>query len=248
MHNQMKSQIKPRLPHQSALRKGRWSCPNHCYFVTIAVAGRRPILANPPAARIVLDCLCWLQNEGTIRLMGFVVMPDHVHFAFVLEPTTSRPGGRSYDHGETVEARVGAATRPRQGGGVSVGASFRPRLSLADIVRRYKSYTAHRINEVLGLSDPLWQPAYHDHLVRDRKDFEIRLNYMHGNPVRKGLAHFEHDYEFSTANQKFASLIDWSWVDGIGDGRGREPAPTKQPASERSLGRGQEPAPTGQPS
>ncbi len=199
-------------PHQSALRWGRRDIPNHCYFVTATIAGRRPALADPVAARIVVDCLCWLQHHEAIRLMGFVVMPDHMHFAFVLEPTTSRPGGRSYNREDSGEEPVGAASRPRP--------------SLANVMRGFKSYTARRINEAFGLTGPLWQTAYHDHLVRDRKDFETRLRYMHGNPVRKGLSRFEHDYVFSTAHPKFAHLIDWAWLDGIEPGRGREAAPT----------------------
>ena len=199
-------------PHQSALRMGRLGISNHCYFVTTTIARRRPILAQAVAARIVVDCLCWLQDEGKVRLMGFVVMPDHIHVAFVLEPAESRAGGRSYEVDSRHNAVVGAASRPRS--------------SLAHVMRTFKSYTARKINESLALKGSLWQEAYHDHFVRDRKDFETRLSYMHGNPVRKGLSQFEDKYEFSTANTKFAHLIDWAWLDGVGTGRGREAAPT----------------------
>lgn len=191
--------MQPRPPHQSALRKGRRDIANNCYFVTTTVTDRRQILARPVAAQIVIDCLCWLQDERNIRLMGFVVMPDHLHVAFVLGPS---------EH-----AVVGAASRPRY--------------SLSDIVGTFKSYTARRINEALASRGALWQKAYHDHLVRDHKDFETRLSYMHGNPVRKGLSRFEGEYEFSTANTKFAHLVDWAWLDGIGTGRGQEAAPTE---------------------
>jgi REP element-mobilizing transposase RayT len=203
-------------PHQSALRKGRRDIPNQCYFITTAVAERQPILGDGRAAGIVVDTLAWLQDHGAIRLMGFVVMPDHLHAAFVLEPLESRAGARSYEHNQAQADTVGAASRPRPG--------------LAAVMRRFKSYTARKINDLLGRKRPLWQSGYRDHLIRDRKDFETRLSYMHGNPLRKELAQFEHEYEFSTANPKYSRLIDWAWLDGVEDGRGRAAAPTERRA------------------
>lgn len=182
-------------PHQSGLRKGRWSWPNHCYFVTANAADKVPLFSKNAVAQIVVDSLEWLQRNGRIRLMGFVVMPDHVHVAFVLCDEESRPEGRSHN-------------------------------SLARIIDSFKGYTGKKINEALGRHGEVWQPAYHDHLVRDRKDFETRLVYMHGNPVRRNLVHFEHEYEWSSANSKLAHLIDWAWLEGVQDGRAWKGAAT----------------------
>lgn len=196
-------------PHQSSLRNGRWSCPNHCYFVTVNAAGKEPLFTNPQVAQVVVDSFCWLQGQGRIRLMGFVIMPDHVHVAFVLRGAEglSRAEARSYNG--------------------AVGAPFRARSGLAQVMNSFKGFTGKKINGLLGHCGQIWQSAYHDHLVRDRKDFETRLRYMHGNPVRKGLSQFEYEYEFSTANPNFAHLVDWVWLDGIGNDRGREAAPTE---------------------
>jgi REP element-mobilizing transposase RayT len=180
----------------------------------MAVAERQPILADGRVATIVVDSLAWMQDQETVRLMGFVVMPDHLHTAFVLEPSESRAGARSYG--------VVSSEAPR--------AASRPRPSLASVMRRFKSYTARRINDLLDRKGALWQAGYHDHLIRDRKDFETRLSYMHGNPIRKGLTRFEHEYEFSTANPKCSRLIDWAWLGGVEAGRGREAAPTERRA------------------
>lgn len=221
------SQVNRQPPHQSALRKGRRDILNHCYFITIAVAERHPILADKRVATIIVETLGWLQDQGTVRLMGFVVMPDHVHVAFVLEPSESRAGARSYGGLSSEAPRAASGLRP----------------SLASVRRRFKSYTARRINDLLDRKEALWQAGYHDHLIRDRKDFEARLSYMHGNPIRKGLAQFEHEYEFSTANPKYSRLIDWARLDGIEAGRGREPTPTE---AGPTGGRGREAAPTEQ--
>ena len=184
-------------PHQSTLRKARVSLPGHCYFITTTIANREPLMANAPIAKVIVGSLFWLQEQNRIRLMGFVIMPDHLHMAFVL-PEESRPEGRSY---ECVPAPIGAP--------------FRARPSLSHVMESFKGYTGKTINELINRHGPVWQSAYHDHLVRDRKDFETRLNYMHDNPVRKGLAHFEDEFTFSTASPWYTSWIDWAWLDGI---------------------------------
>ena len=193
---------KPQLPHSSALRKGRWSWPNHCYFVTTNAAEKRPLFATAVAAQAIIDSLVWLQDNRRIRLMGFVVMPDHVHAAFVLggKPSRPRPEGRSHNTSASAEV-VGTPSRVRSG--------------LSVVMNSFKGYTGKKINELLERQGNVWQPAYYDHLVRDERDFRARLDYMHANPTRKGLSQFESDYEFSSANPKHQSLVDWNWLLGV---------------------------------
>ena len=173
--------------HQSALRHGRWPCPNHCYFITTNATDKQPLFASVAAARIIVDSLVWLQETGRIRLMGFVVMPDHLHVAFVL---------------------CAGATK-------NVGAPFRTRSGLSVVMNSFKGYTGKKLNELLGRHGEVWQPAYYEHLVRDEKDFRSRLDYMHANPTRNGLAQFEVDYEFSSASPKYQGLVDWNWLLGV---------------------------------
>ena len=50
---------------------------------------------------------------------------------------------------------------------------------------------------------------------------------MHDNPVRMGLVKFAHEYPFSTAHPDYEKEIDWVWLEGIDEGRGKNAAPTK---------------------
>jgi putative transposase len=60
--------------------------PWKTYFVTKCVHDRSPILENPAAAKIVIDSLVYVRNRGEIKLLAFVVMPDHYHAVFSLLP------------------------------------------------------------------------------------------------------------------------------------------------------------------
>jgi REP element-mobilizing transposase RayT len=46
------------------------------------------VFSDPAAAKIVLEALEWLNEQGRIELIAAVVMPDHIHFAARLQNTT----------------------------------------------------------------------------------------------------------------------------------------------------------------
>lgn len=62
------------------LRKGRFSEAGQYYLLTTGIRGRKPLLASPEAAKIVLSSLHWLEEKGRIQREAVVVMPDHLHF------------------------------------------------------------------------------------------------------------------------------------------------------------------------
>jgi REP element-mobilizing transposase RayT len=169
-------------PHTSNLRKGRTSLPNECYFLTSCTEGRQPVFRSTEAAERVIKSLQWLRDEGRIRLLGFVVMPDHVHVAMAL----------------------------------------REDWTLAQVMQSFKRHTSRQIqqlavgaNSIRDHEHAVWQPGYYDTLLRDDRDFEARLVYMHENPVRKGLAREAQEFQFSTAHPDYAKEIDWAWVRGV---------------------------------
>jgi len=70
--------------HARNLPAGRQSEPLACYAITKCVGSRRPVLGNARSAGIILDSLDFLRRDERIRLLGFCVMPDHIHLLFVL--------------------------------------------------------------------------------------------------------------------------------------------------------------------
>jgi REP element-mobilizing transposase RayT len=120
-----------------------------------------------------------LRDHGRIRLLGFVVMPDHVHVALALQEGWTLP----------------------------------------QVMHSFKRHAAKQINaQAVAVGnrshESLWQAGYHDHYLRDRRDFMKRLDYMHDNPRRAGLAEQAEDYPFSTAHPMYSAEIDWAWVVG----------------------------------
>ena len=67
------------------LRKGRWSEAGRAYHVTTVVAGRRPIFRDLRLGRVVVREMKRLEDERVVASLAFVVMPDHLHWLFILQ-------------------------------------------------------------------------------------------------------------------------------------------------------------------
>jgi len=68
--------------------------------------------------------------------------------------------------------------------------------SLSEILHSIKSYSAKRINELLGREGALWLDESYDRIVRDQDEFLEKWNYIRNNPVTRELAPCSEDYPF----------------------------------------------------
>ena len=77
---------------------------------------------------------------------------------------------------------------------------------LAEIMNGIKGASVHSINRLLGRKGKIWQDESFDHLLRSTESAQQKVEYLSGNPVRKGLVSSVDDYS-------------WVWREGI---EGRE--------------------------
>lgn len=70
---------------------------------------------------------------------------------------------------------------------------------LADIVHRWKSWSAKEINRRTRRTGQLWQRDYYDRYMRDDAHFDAALYYIEQNPVAAGLAATAADWRFGSA-------------------------------------------------
>ena len=74
-------------PHQSQLRKGRYSHLSQIYHVIFNTKNRKPLFNNFAYARLLIQQLSAHQPQAST--LAFVVMPDHVHW--LLQLNQSQP-------------------------------------------------------------------------------------------------------------------------------------------------------------
>lgn len=85
------------------------------------------------------------------------------------------------------------------------------KITLNKLMNHINGASARKINDVLGTSGKkFWQGGFHDVYVRKPRDFAIKVNYIHNNPVKAGIAQNPEDYVFSSAKyyvRKFGTPI-----------------------------------------
>lgn len=54
--------------------------PNRPHFLTCTVVEWLPVFTRPQAVQILLDSWSWLRSHEGLRLYGYVVLENHLHF------------------------------------------------------------------------------------------------------------------------------------------------------------------------
>ena len=134
---------------------------------------RRALLDSIRARNLVLRILGEVRSKYGFSLIGYVLMPEHVHFL------SSEPPG-------VTPAKV-----------IQV---FRQRVSrrMRGKKRSPKNQLTLRFPEAHSELCRLWQRRYYDFNVYSRKKLREKLHYMHANPVAEHLVEHPRDWPWSS--------------------------------------------------
>ncbi len=84
--------------------------------------------------------------------------------------------------------------------------------SLMQSIKRNFTLEYKKANAVAG-NLRFWQKGFYDHIIRDQKDWNGHLDYIHLNAVRHGYARTPEDWRWST-------FVAWKTRGGYADGWG----------------------------
>lgn len=73
-------------------------------------------------------------------------------------------------------------------------------LTISRVVQNIKWLSARSLNGARRASGPVWQHQFWDRFVRHEKELAARFDYMHLNPVRKGLVSKPEQWRWSSYN------------------------------------------------
>jgi putative transposase len=141
----------------------------HLHFLTFSCYRRLPLLQTARARDIFVKELAKVRDEMGFHLLGYVVMPEHVHL-LISEP----PQGSPFTVLQKLKRRVAFRLRKRKKR-VNIG---QMRLPFDDCGASPRAF---------------WQARFYDfNVYRKGKKIE-KLNYMHANPVkRRVVTHPKH--------------------------------------------------------
>ena len=142
------------------------------HFVTFSCYRRRPYLGTQRARNRFVNVLDEVRWRFGFLLIGYVVMPEHVHLV-VSEPKKGNPSKVL----QVLKQRVSRSLRQR-----NRKASTQLSLCFADAAD----------------SPAFWQRRFYDFNVWSSKKLQEKLDYMHRNPVERGLVSHPKDWPWSS--------------------------------------------------
>jgi putative transposase len=141
----------------------RYYGQQHLHFITCSCYRRLPLLRSARARNTFAKILGQVRQRYGFALVGYVVMPEHIHL-LIGEPARGTPSTVM----QVLKQRVSRQLRrKRQTSPAQLGLRF------------------DRSEDSLPRS---WQLRFHDFNVWSHKKRVEKLQYMHLNPVKRGLA------------------------------------------------------------
>lgn len=152
------------------------------FFVTTTLSGFTELFDKDEYAQIIVRNLNFYRAKFEFKLLAYVIMPQHLHL--IILP-------------------------------VSIG-------NISEIMRDLKKYTAREIIQLLeeerkfdtlsifrrmsqsyhpreNRQYQIWEDRFDDLALYSDEILKIKLNYIHNNPVKKGLVGNPSDYLYSSA-------------------------------------------------
>jgi putative transposase len=163
----------------------RYYGQRHLHFITCSCYRRLPLLRSGRAKKMFTKVLGEVRDRYGFALVGYVVMPEHIHL-LIGEPAHGTPSTVM----QVLKQRVSHRLRRKR------------RTSGAQLSLRFD-----RSGQTLP---HFWQLRFHDFNVWRHKKRAEKLQYMHLNPVKRGLVSHPRHWPWSSfsfyANRK-AELI-----------------------------------------
>lgn len=173
----------------------RFIVPGATFFFTVVTDSRRRILAEARALDALRAAFREVNQRHPFTIEAIVVLPDHLHCVWTLPPSDSRFSLRW----RLIKSRFTSSYLA--GGGIETARSH-----------------SRRKREERGV----WQRRFWEHVIRDERDYDRHMDYIHYNPVRHGLVRCPHAWPYSSFSRAVAHRIypsDWCCVC-----KGRQPA------------------------
>jgi len=164
------------------------------YFFTVVTYRRQQFLCDNDGRTALRDGINKARERYPFTIDAWVLLPDHLHCIWTL------PDGDA-DFG----SRWAAIKRY-----VSKNC---PRLKLDDRLNESKRKRKE---------STVWQRRFWEHMIRDERDYEMHLNYIHYNPVRHGIVKHVKDWPYSTFHryvENNAYPPDWGGMVDEYDGK-----------------------------
>ncbi len=150
------------------MRYRRLYLDGYSYFLTIVTYERNPILTENIA--LLRESFKAAKTRFRFEINAIVVLPDHFHAIMTFDDAREYP-------------RI-------------IGFVKKYFTSRCD--PKYYSHLLQSQSRIDQNYKPVWQKRFYEHTIRDEKDYRLRLDYIHYNPVKHGYVSQAKEWEYSS--------------------------------------------------
>lgn len=147
----------------------------HLHFITCSCSKRRPLLGSATARDCFVEKLRECRGRFGFLLIGYVVMPEHVHL-LISEP----PQGSPSDVMRELKRSVALS------------------LSIDSLKNKHSNQVRPRKVATKDADEDFWLRRFYDFNVWTRQKRNEKLNYMHLNPLKRGLVRDPKEWPWSS--------------------------------------------------
>ncbi len=177
--------------------------PGHLHEFTFSCSQRQPLLSRPGRMELLARCLDRANMECHVQLVAFVFMPEHVHLLTYFQDEQPNFGLYLARIKQPFSKQVRAELEKNE-----------PDQLKQFLVQERPGKTCFRF----------WQagPGF-DRNIFSREAVEASVNYIHANPVKRGLCERATDWNWSSARYYEANPLlqqhdDLPFIHGFPEG------------------------------
>lgn len=160
--------------------------PTHPHFVTCTVLHWLPLFTRQESVAILIECLKYLQTKDNLKLYAYVILENHLHMVLSSDDLhKSMQSFKQYTAKQLLELlkKENATT-------------------LLEQLAFYKK--AHHKEK----SYQVWEEGYQPKLIQCEAMMQVKIDYIHNNPVKRG-------YVDDAIHWRYSSARDYNGMSGL---------------------------------
>ena len=140
----------------------------YCYYITMVTHQRNPILLDN--IELLRKSFADSMKRYRYSIDAIVILPEHIHM--ILTPQ------QALDYPKIIRAIKYYFSKHCE--------------------EKYYAHLMQSFSREKRGSKPIWQKRFYEHTIRDEKDYQEKLTYIHTNPVKHGYVENINDWQFGS--------------------------------------------------
>ena len=140
----------------------------YSYFLTIVTYQRNPILIDN--IELLRDSFRYSKSKYQYTINAIVILPEHLHI--IITPNIAQ------EYSLIIKDTKSYFSKHCE--------------------EKYYSHLYQSVSRIKQGYKPIWQKRFYEHTIRDERDYKIRLDYIHFNPIKHKLVDRVKDWKYSS--------------------------------------------------